>query len=125
MSWRNRVVWSEGLFLRPHHFQQQLRYVESFVEGRCLPLRTHGWGVSELRLDHDLLRIGKIGVSSARGIFPGATQSNHPKVGPPLRPIEIDENVRESRVYPAVPVRRQSPRAIGNGAYDELTRYTE
>ncbi len=125
MSWRNRVVWSEGLFLRPHHFQQQLRYVESFVEGRCLPLRTHGWGVSELRLDHDLLRIGKIGVSSARGIFPDGTPFNIPEDDPPPTPLEIDENVRESRVYLAVPVRRQSAREIGNGADDELTRYTE
>ena len=34
MSWRNRVIWSEGLFLRPQHFQQQIRYLEQFVEGQ-------------------------------------------------------------------------------------------
>ena len=33
MSWKNKVVWSEGLFLRPQHFQQHDRYIEAFVEG--------------------------------------------------------------------------------------------
>ena len=28
MSWKNKVIWSEGLFLRPQHFQQQERYFE-------------------------------------------------------------------------------------------------
>jgi type VI secretion system protein ImpJ len=31
MSDKNRVVWSEGLFLRPQHFQQQERYLEAFI----------------------------------------------------------------------------------------------
>ncbi len=34
MSWHNKVVWSEGLFLRPQHFQQQDRYIEHLVDGR-------------------------------------------------------------------------------------------
>ena len=32
MSWTSKVVWSEGLFLRPHHLQQSDRYLESLVE---------------------------------------------------------------------------------------------
>ena len=32
MSVYNKVVWSEGLFLRPQHFQQQDRYFERYVE---------------------------------------------------------------------------------------------
>ena len=38
MSANNRVIWSEGLFLQPQHFQQQERYVERFVEARCQAL---------------------------------------------------------------------------------------
>ena len=34
MSENNRIVWSEGLFLRPQHFQQQERHLESWIEGR-------------------------------------------------------------------------------------------
>jgi type VI secretion system protein ImpJ len=38
MSIYNKVVWSEGLFLRPQHFQQQDRYFERYVETRCQAL---------------------------------------------------------------------------------------
>ena len=39
MSSNNRVVWSEGLFLRPQHFQQQERHLERYIEGRSRELR--------------------------------------------------------------------------------------
>ena len=32
MSWYSKVVWSEGLFLRPHHFQQSDRYLENLLD---------------------------------------------------------------------------------------------
>ena len=32
--WRNKVLWTEGLFLRPQHFQQQERYFEQIVDRR-------------------------------------------------------------------------------------------
>ena len=34
MSWYSKVVWSEGLFLRPQHFQQQDRYLEHLLQAR-------------------------------------------------------------------------------------------
>ena len=34
MSWYSKVVWAEGLFLRPHHLQQSDRYLEHLVESR-------------------------------------------------------------------------------------------
>ena len=32
MARNNKVIWSEGLFLRPQHMQQQERYLERYVE---------------------------------------------------------------------------------------------
>jgi type VI secretion system protein ImpJ len=40
MSWDSKVLWTEGLFLQPHHFQQADRYTEALVTGvarRILP----------------------------------------------------------------------------------------
>ena len=34
MSNKNKVIWFEGMFLRPQHFQQQDRFFQSYVEGR-------------------------------------------------------------------------------------------
>src|SRR5215467_7349388 len=73
MSENNRVVWSEGLFLRPQHFQQQERYLEAYVEGRAAALRQHSWGLTELEIERDLLAIGKLGLRRARGVFPDGT----------------------------------------------------
>jgi len=38
MSWRNAVVWSQGMFLQPHHFQQEARYVARMVDARAQTL---------------------------------------------------------------------------------------
>jgi type VI secretion system protein ImpJ len=125
MSWRNRVIWSEGLFLRPQHFQQHLRYIESFVEARCTPLKAHGWGLTDLQIDHDLLRIGKLAIASARGVFPDGTPFAIPEDDPPPAPLELDENVRDTVVYLGLPVRRQGMQEVGNGTDEEgLARYT-
>ena len=66
MSDKNRVVWSEGLFLRPQHFQQQDRHFEALVEGRAGTLRADSWGFTELELERDLLAIGKVAVRRVR-----------------------------------------------------------
>ena len=46
----DRVLWSEGLFLRPQHFQQQDRHTAALVRGalQAGPLQT--WGFRSLVL---------------------------------------------------------------------------
>ncbi len=73
MAWHDKVVWTEGMFLRPAHFQQQVRYVEHLVEERCQPLHAHAAGFSHLELDPALLRLGKLAIVQARGVFPDGT----------------------------------------------------
>jgi type VI secretion system protein ImpJ len=125
MSWRNRVIWSEGLFLRPQHFQQHVRYVEQFVEGRSRGLRPFAWGFSELTVDSDMLRIGKLAISSASGVFPDGTPFNIPDDDPPPTPLELDENVRDEQVYLGLPVRQQGSPEVGDRLDREgLARYT-
>jgi type VI secretion system protein ImpJ len=50
MSVNSKVVWSEGLLLQPHHFQQHDRYLENLVQARCAGLRPYPWGVSALKI---------------------------------------------------------------------------
>ena len=75
MSWNNKVVWSEGLFLQPQHFQQHDRYLEAYVEARSRSLRPYSFGFTELKLDSAQLGIGKLAIASARGVFPDGTPS--------------------------------------------------
>ncbi len=124
MSWKNRVIWSEGLFLKPQHFQQHARYIESYVEGRCRSLHNHSWGFSELALDLDQLAIGKIAISRAKGVFSDGTPFDIPDHDRAPAPIDIDESVRESRVHLALPTRRNSETEISGSEEEEgLARY--
>ncbi len=106
MSVYNKVVWSEGLFLRPQHFQQQDRYFERYVETRCQALVPHSWGFTELEIERDLLSIGKFGLRRAAGVFPDGTPVRMPDDDPLPAPIDIGAQVRDQVLYLAVPLRR-------------------
>ena len=58
MSWSGKVVWSEGMFLQPQHFQQHDRYVQALVERRAAGLRPYSWGFSTLKIDPQQLLLG-------------------------------------------------------------------
>lgn len=106
MSLESKVVWSEGMFLNPQHFQQQDRYVERYVHGRCSALGVFGWGIQELELDQHLLNLGKISVLRARGVFPDGTPFSFPDSDDPPPVMEVPDNTKNTVVHLAVPVRR-------------------
>ena len=71
MSDANRVLWSEGLFLRTQHFQQQDRFFEATVRGALQAGQLHTFGFQQLTLDQSLQRVfgGKAGAKQG-GFFP-------------------------------------------------------
>ena len=125
MSARNRVVWSEGLFLQPQHFQQQDRYLERYVEARCQSLVPHSWGFTEIEIERDFLRIGKFGLRRAAGVFPDGTPVHMPDDDPLPEPIEIGGQTRDQIISLAVPLRRADALEVDRtGSVDELARHT-
>ena len=106
MSAHNKVVWSEGLFLQPQHFQQQDRYFERFIEARCQALIPHSWGFTEIEFERDLLSIGKLALRRAAGVFPDGTPFRMPDDDPLPAPVDIGPQVRDQIVSLAVPFRR-------------------
>jgi type VI secretion system protein ImpJ len=124
MSDNNRVVWSEGLFLRPQHFQQQERYLEAYIEGRTATLHPYSWGLTELEIERDLLGIGKLGLRRARGIFPDGTPFMMPDSEPLPAPLEIGTQLRDQVVYLAIPLRKSGATlATRPNSSAESTRY--
>src|SRR5688572_4434749 len=116
MSANNKVVWSEGLFLQAQHFQQQDRYLERFVEGRCHALAPHTWGFTELEVERDLLAIGKFALRRAAGVFPDGTPFRMPDDDPLPPAIDIGAQVRDQIVYLAIPLRRPDSPEVERGA---------
>ncbi len=132
MSDKNRVVWSEGLFLRPQHFQQQERYLEACLQGRAGALRAHSWGLMELEIERDLLAIGKFALRRARGIFPDGTPFVMPDTDPLPAPLEVGAPLRDQVVLLAIPLHKagatmaaradESPEATRYRTIDHQTR---
>ena len=105
MSWDNKVVWSEGMFLQPQHFQQQDRYFERVVRDRVAALRPCGWGITELQINHELLGVGRFAISRCRGVFEDGTPFSIPEDVDHPPPLELPENTRDTVVSLALPVR--------------------
>ena len=123
MSRNSRVIWSEGMFLRPHHYQQYTRYLENYVEERCVSLIPCSWGFAALSLDQKQLGLGKIAINEARGIFPDGTPFNIPHDNEPPSALDIDSNAKEAVVYLCLPLRRPgTPEVDGKGDEDSLAR---
>ena len=123
MTIHNKVVWSEGLFLRPQHFQQQDRHVERYVELRTSALRANGWGFSDLEFERELLSTGKLALRRARGVFPDGTPFCMPDDDPLPPALEVPPSVRDSTVFLALPLRRAGALEIGRAqAAGEVTR---
>jgi len=105
MSWYNKVVWSEGLFLRPQLFQQQERYLESLAHRRSAPLSPFFWGFGRYEIDQESLAFGKLVLKSGLGVFPDGTPFDVPGMTPPPPPLTIGPEHRDQVIYLAVPLR--------------------
>ena len=106
MPWNNKIVWSEGLFLQPQHFQQHDRYLEKLLEGRTAPLLGYSWGFTSLEFNPAALALGKVHLTAARGIFPDGTPFDFPHEDTPPAPLDIDVDIRNESVVLALPMRR-------------------
>lgn len=107
MSYHSRVVWSEGLFLQPHHFQQQERFFEHLLDQRLGAYGPHRWGVTELTLDRELLSQGKVALARAAGVQPDGTPFALPEDDEPPEPLGVPEGTQNALVYLGVPLRRE------------------
>lgn len=55
MNINSKVLWGEGLFLRPQHFQQQDQYHERRLHEMAQALQPYSWGVINIQCDKDAL----------------------------------------------------------------------
>jgi len=87
--WRNKVLWTEGLFLRPQHFQQQERYLEHLVDRRARAAAPWHWGFERLELDDAALSMGKLTLRAASGVLPDGTPFDFPADDAPPAPLDV------------------------------------
>jgi len=112
MSWNNRVIWTEGMFLRPQHFQQQDRHFQRWVESRCEGLRCYPWGVTRLEIEEPLLALGKFAIRSIHGIFPDGTPFKIPEDHSPPTALDIPDTSKNEVIHLALPIHRYDRKEI-------------
>ncbi len=101
----NKVVWSEGLFLRPQLFQQQERYLEYFAHKRASTITPFFWGFSQYEIDHEALSYGKLVMRTGRGVLPDGTPFDIPGHAALPEPLTITSEHLGKLIYLAVPLR--------------------
>lgn len=106
MPAKSKVVWTEGMFLQPQHFQQHDRYIEGLIHDRCFGLQIYDWGFYSIKIDSNLLSVGKFGLIECRGIFPDGTPFNLPEDDELPTPLDIPEDTRNEIVFLSLPLRR-------------------
>jgi type VI secretion system protein ImpJ len=124
MSWYSKVVWSEGLFLRPHHLQQNDRYLEHLVESRVRQVAPYPWGFSHLEIDRDLAQQAKFSLRRATGVMPDGTPFDIPADSPLPPPIEVPESAAGQIAWIAMPVAASNTREVDERTADSASRFT-
>ena len=123
MSWDSKVLWTEGLFLQPHHFQQADRYTEALVGGLARRLVSHGWGVDALTIDDEALKIGQFAVKSCSGLTQDGTVFRVPQADDHPPALEVPTTIKDCVVLLTVPQRREGASEVDlTGAEQSMSR---
>ncbi|MFS8036521.1 type VI secretion system baseplate subunit TssK [Xanthobacter sp. AM11] len=112
MSWHSKVLWSEGLFLKPQHFQQSDRYLEGLVESRVRRITPYPWGFSTLEIDRDLAQQSRFGLRRASGVLPDGTPFDLPDQTPAPEPIDIPASAAKQIVWLTLPLESVNTREV-------------
>ena len=123
MSWYSKVYWSEGLFLRPHHLQQNDRYLEHLLEKRVRYTTPYPWGFAQLEIDHDLAQQSKFAVRRAAGVMSDGTPFDVPADSPLPEAIDIPDAAAGQIVWLMMPVAAPNTREVDEADADSASRY--
>jgi type VI secretion system protein ImpJ len=97
MKHLSRVVWSEGMYLGPHHFQAQSRYFEDSARFVAEALWDGAYGLTGFALDDEALGNGTVAIVHASGIMPDGTSFYMPESDPLPPPRDLAAVISPAR----------------------------
>lgn len=110
MTRYHRIVWSEGLFLTPHHLQQADLFRDHQLTEWANLLRPYPWGVWSLDVDLEGLATGTFRLLSFRGVLPSGALICFPELEPTPASVDLREafDIRADHldIYLGLPLRR-------------------
>jgi type VI secretion system protein ImpJ len=122
----SKVLWGEGMFLRPQHFQQQDRYHEARLNQTAMALHPYAWGVRKLAIDQDALKSDTLRVTELSLIFPDGEIYRAPGADllpPQLRLGELEPGVQSMTFHAALPSLKAHGDNCGKGGANPDARF--
>lgn len=118
MQFNHRVLWGEGMFLRPQHFQQQALFLENNLAHAMRQVHGHPWGIRNCTLDVDALARGLLRASALDATFQDGTQYDAPATSPLPQERNLDgipQLRSETTVFVCLPTLNAFGGNSGNG----------
>lgn len=128
--WRvNRILWGEGMFLRPQHFQQQELLIERKIADAMRDMHANPWGLRTVALDGDALRSGLLRLNALELLYQDGTHVRAPENEPlphARNLIDINRLGTETLVYACLPTMSAFGGNVsgGNNAIARPPRYS-
>ncbi|QBZ87269.1 type VI secretion system baseplate subunit TssK [Pseudomonas viciae] len=99
----DKVIWQEGMLLRPQHLQHNDRYFDHQLKVRTRLLTSYAWGFLALEIDSQFLNMGQLVVSQAAGVLPDGSLFELGGSAEPLV-LEVPSNTSNAPIYLALPL---------------------
>lgn len=131
MTRYRKVVWSEGMLLSPHHFQQWDNYYDELLKTRFSSFVPHEWGILDFQPNNEAIANGNFEILRCRAILPDGLAVNIPDTDPAPDPRSVEghfsPDAERLEVYLAIPATRSGAANFqGNGVgADRTIRYLQ
>ena len=128
VSRMSKVLWGEGLFLRPQHFQRQDAYHEARLQDLSQTLHPYAWGARRVRFDPHALSGGTLRPLDLSAVFPdGETYDApaHDSLPDAVSLHELPPGIQSTVVYLALPLLRDDGANCADAEGTVLARYRQ
>lgn len=98
----HKVIWQEGMLLRPQHLQHNDRYYQQQLNQTRL-LGSDAWGFLTLELNEQYLKLGKLVVNQASGVLPDGSLFDLSAAMEPLV-LQVPTDAGRQGIYLALPL---------------------
>lgn len=128
MSQSSKILWGEGLFLRPQHFQRQDDYHEGRLHDVSAALHPYTWGIRKIRFDTQSLKHGILRALEISAIFSDGelyAAPNGDDLPPSISLESLPTGSQETLIHLALPLLKSTGGNCTDAAdTDTTTRFT-
>ncbi len=124
---KHRVLWGEGLFLRPQHFQIQDAYHSSQRALSMLLAHPYAYGIVDVQIDQQLLESNLLSFENIYSVLPDGTIYQAPRTDalPKALTLDTQDNGDEIYVFLSLEIVHTSGHNIQTEHSDNPARYVK